>query len=132
MVRWRLEDGEKTIAEIEDIKELEDIIDKIRTNNKGKNIIYILSHPNRQFMQIGISDKIGFLNFHDSSDEPPYYSSVAEDTTNIADKIMDFYICGNYTEIPLRNCIPFKELLDTIKEFFRTGKLPNTIKWEED
>ncbi len=129
MNKWLIEDGSKTLFEITTIEELEKSLYKIKNELKDKNIIIILVHPEGHLMYIGISKSYGYLNYHDGSEEPPYYSSIGDED---AEGELNFYLNGFLSEIPLKNCIPFELLVNAINEYFKTSELPNIIKWEED
>lgn len=132
MSLWKLEDGQKMIAEIRTTEELEKVLFEMQQKLESKNLIVFLSHPEGQFMHIGLSKDLGFLNYHNTLDEPPYYSTVGDKSLTLDDGVVEFYINGYLSEIPLRNCISFEKLLTAVKDFFRTGNLSNSIEWEED
>ncbi len=129
---WTIEDGQKILSEIKDVDEIEKSILKLKLEYGEKNLIFFLVNPKGDYMQFGISNELCFLNYHNEKDEPPYYSSVNSNMIYKENEKMIFQVCGNYTEIPYRNCIDFDKVLETLKQYFQTNKLPDIIAWEED
>ena len=93
-MKWKLEDGEQKIADINSEEELERYLIEIQKNLGEQNKIIILVSPTGEFMHIGISDKYVFLNYHNADDEPPYYSSVGEyqDSEDVMEYYMNDYL----------------------------------------
>ncbi|HOV27234.1 MAG TPA: Imm1 family immunity protein [Pseudobacteroides sp.] len=129
-MKWKLEDGEKKICDINSEEELEKCLIDIQRNLKEQNKIVILVSPTGEFMYIGISNKYTFLNYHNADDTPPYYSSVGE--YEDSEEVIEYYLNDYLFEVSMRNCIIFGTMLLVVKRFFRTGILPDSIKWEED
>jgi Immunity protein Imm1 len=63
-----------------------------------------------------------------SSGDTPYLSSTGD---LIGDDLVVFRFMGDSSEFPIRHAIPIESAREAIRHFFRTGQLPDTIKWEE-
>ena len=130
---YKLMDGERVISEILSDQDLEKKLIEIRDSPNYSNPILTLVDPLGNTLTIGISKNLGFLNFIDSSGNPPYFSSVGNRSLSETNEIMVFYIEGkHFTEVPKRNCIPIETLIEVTKEYIKTGNLSTVINWEKD
>ena len=131
MQSWKLFYLKNEISEIHSVSDLENILRNIHKYVDVDNPILGLKNPNGDALTIGISHNVGFLDYMDSSRNVPYYSSVGNPSLTLEDGC-EIFDCGEATDIPRRNCIDFNTLIDVVKEFYHTGKLSESIEWEED
>jgi len=131
MQTWTIEDGIEVLYEIQDKAEIKKAILEIQSQITDKNLILLFISPDGNFMQTGISkNQNGFLNYHNRNDEPPYYSSINNKIQSM--DCEEFYLAGNYAEIPLKNCIEINLVIAALEEFYQTNALPENIEWVED
>jgi len=131
MQPWELSHLGSEISEIHSVNDLENVLRNIHKYVDVDNPILELASPNGDGLIIGIFHNIGFLDYIDSSKNPPYYASVGNRALTFKDGF-EIFNCGEATEIPRRNCIDLNTLIEVVKEFYHTGKLSESIEWEED
>jgi hypothetical protein len=130
MKQWELGDGKTTVGRISSAQELERTLKTLATSQPRSPILTLGPVEGDHFMQLGVSNDCCFLEFH-PQDDPPYYVSVGSANHAENEGIKWFDYAGTPTEIPIRNCVSFQEMLGAVAEYLETESRPKCISWEE-
>jgi len=120
--------------EVKTLTSEQDLLESLSTIPKTLNVsnpIIELENPDGDVLIIGLDKQLIFLNYSDSTMEPPYYTTV-NPAINNKDEIEMFEVNNQETEIPLRNCLPREKGEQAILYFYKTSKMSDHIRWEED
>jgi hypothetical protein len=79
-------------------------------------------------LSIGIGADLSVLSYVAGNGDPPYYISVASERD---DESRWFLFGGSMSEYSVRNCVPLEDAWNAMRVFCETGKLADTIQWEE-
>ncbi len=108
----------------------------LRALNKVKcsNPILTFLHSNGNILNIGISSDGCYINFIESSNLPPYYSSWnRNDLNQKTESTIEFKLASHTSEIPYKNIIPFNDMLEVAHFFFNKGERSTSIiDWQVD
>jgi len=88
-----------------------------------------LVSPSADTLSLGVGGPLACAMFIGASGDPPYLwalGSSPEDTD------IEFARGGTPTPVPLNRCLPFANVVEIAAAFFRDGKLPDNIDWDED
>lgn len=123
--RW----AEKPEVGIGTVEELDRLFDQLQQENIPSPVLVTVELPSSgDSLSIGLGRAESVLNFVSGSGNPPYWSSVGE---HEEDEAVDFNFMGELSEIPLRHLIPLDLARQAVRDFVRTGKLSQKVKWEE-
>jgi hypothetical protein len=111
------------------VEELDRLLDQLQQENIPSPVLVTLELPSSgDSLSIGLGRAESVLNFVSGSGNPPYWSSVGE---HEEDEAVGFNFMGELSEIPLRHLIPLDLARQAVRDFVRTGKLSQKVKWEE-
>lgn len=79
-------------------------------------------------LTIGLGRDIGILSYISEDGNPPYLVSVGELQ---GDEVIVFRFMGDWSEFPLRNGIPIAVARAAMRYFCRTGRLSESVQWEQ-
>jgi Immunity protein Imm1 len=79
-------------------------------------------------LTIGLSGPVGTLNHVLPSNDPPYMICLGNPD---AEGVIDFYLGGHHTQYLMRNTIPNALARAAALEYAESGKLPNSVAWED-
>ena len=123
--RW----AEKPEVAIGTVEELDRLLDQLQQENIPSPVLVTVElQSSGDSLSIGLGRKESVLNFVSGSGNPPYWSSVGE---HEEDEAVGFNFMGELSEIPLRHLIPLDLARQAVRDFVRTGKLSQIVKWEE-
>ncbi len=88
-------------------------------------VIYLKTQKGE--LTIGIGQHLGFIQYKDSSGEPPYLAAI--DITTKGFDYCDFDAGGTPTSIPSIYCLPIARVKDIATYFFVNEKFPKKVQW---
>lgn len=91
-------------------------------------IIALLSAPDGTSMTIGLGHQRSALASYDLGGWPSRH--VVDDTAE--DGLVHYMFTEQFTEIPLRYTIRIEEAIQACVTFMATGKIDDSLQWEED
>ncbi|WP_197040974.1 Imm1 family immunity protein [Chondromyces apiculatus] len=124
-------DGDRLLAKPQTWEELDREILNRSNNPALARAIVDIESPTAGVMSVGVSDGRACASFISGTGDPPYLKVVGEAALSPNDGVAVFTYGGDWTEIPLRNCISVDKMLAMVRHFFESGALPNWIEWEE-
>jgi hypothetical protein len=133
MSKFKLIDLTKTVAEpsieleITSVRELRLSLSELR--NRDPAFVDLVA-PNGDALTIGVSQELGFVQYVNSSLDPPYLVAI-DNRRMIEDGIMVFDAGGTPTEIALNECISMDLAIEIAEHFFLTGQLAPYVYWKE-
>ena len=132
MTRWEIEfrDGEPP-RELGDLAELDALLDRVSSEApEGRPTGVHLFSPEGACLTLALGSEESVLGFIDASCEPPYFASKGE--VEDVEPLFTFYVCSeHHTEVPRRNVVSTGAAREAAREFFRTGRRPENVAWEE-
>jgi hypothetical protein len=111
------------------IDEVEDLLDRLHDRFKnGDPTLVSIALATRDSLSIGLGRDASVLNHVREDRNPPYYISTGGggETEGIW-----FRFGGEWSEYPTRNAVPISVARAVMRQFCKTGKLPQSIEWEE-
>jgi len=121
--------AERPEVAIGTVEELDRLLDRIQQENIPSPVLVTVElQSSGDSLSIGLGRNESVLNFVSGSGNPPYWSSVGE---HEEDEAVGFNFMGELSEIPLRHLIPLDLARQALRDFVRTGKLSQIVKWEE-
>jgi hypothetical protein len=79
-------------------------------------------------LDIGAADGEAFVHVTLEGGDGPYMITLGSPKRQ---GILDLLLHGqHHTQIESRHLIPFEDALDAVREFWRTGELSSSVKWE--
>jgi Immunity protein Imm1 len=151
--KWLLVDsGRGEIGTPTNVVELEETLKNLSAIASAPNAIAVLASPNGDTLSVGISNQVGppfpeqgeedqppgvireplaCANYTQEDDTALYLYVVGDKELSRDEGVAVFRYCGEWTEIPRRNCVPVPVMIEIAKAFFTTGELPEWIDWED-
>ncbi len=114
---------------VKSLAELDALLDQLARDYPGDDAILVdVENLAGDGLAIGLGKDYSVLGFTSASGEPPYLVSKGFEAS---DELLVFYFQGHWTEFSMRNAIPISVARAAVREFLVTGKLTNTVEWEE-
>ena len=123
IIYWR----NKKTFEVNSVEELDARLDNLLKESNQEQPDMATLETEAGTLVIGLG-KHSVLSYNSPEDKPPYYVSVGDQTKQ---GITTFSYDGEATEMHNRNLIGLHEAREAVRDFFRSGKLPQNVKWEE-
>lgn len=129
LVRW--ENKSEVLPGAEAVKAF---IEKLHGQYGGNPImadIYLSDDESGASLSIGLGHpgRFSLLTWVGADKDPPYYSSCGDPN---AEGTVEFSYMTDWSEFPMWMVIDLASALQAVHEFCETGKLPETVSWQED
>ena len=118
--------GENDIA----IAQEEELREFLSTAIKQEPRVFSLISSDSGLLTIGIGMPYGFVQYTQQDHNPPYLVAV-EKSGKKSDVYIEFDSGGTPTPIPMDKCIPSSLVIEIVLYFYRNGKIPIYVEWEE-
>lgn len=128
-VCW-LVDGRGTLAQVHGVEELTAKLAEVSKHDPHAPILG-LQRGTGSLLHVGVAGDIGFLNYIEPVEGPEERAFVSVGNSAEEGSVW-FSYAGSGSEIPRRNCLPMVEVLRAAAEYFQTGRMPASVKWELD
>ena len=131
MSKIKIVDSDHTQIEL-DISEEHNLRDLLYNLLKQEPRVVIIEISNIGIFTLGVGLPYGCVQY--SKDwEPPYLMALNSATSleTSSDDELEFDSGGTPTPIPLRQCLPFDQVVGIVIYCFKNKELPQYIKWEE-
>lgn len=124
-VEWKEHSEPVAVACADDLSRL---LDRIASESKPDwPRLAVISNEGGS-LTIGLGGPVGTLNHVPPSNDPPYMICLGDPD---AEGVIDFYLAGHHTQFLMRNSIPNALARAAALEYAESGKLPNSVAWEE-
>jgi hypothetical protein len=117
------------MAPVESVEELDRQLDDLEQKARLNPLMVDLVACNGDTLSIGLGQDVSVLSWVGASGDPPYYASKGNEATQ--GETIVFSYRDQWSEFPLWSAIPTALARDAMRQFFRTGTLPNNVRWEE-
>ncbi len=124
-VEWR-EHGEPVAVACSD--DLSHLLDRIALESEPDRPPLVIVTNEGGSLTIGVGAPVSTLNHVLPSNDPPYMICLGDAD---AEGVIDFYIAGHHSQFLMRNTIPNGSARAAALEYAESGKLPDSVVWEE-
>jgi len=116
--------------EVASLNDVERLLDGIHGETFGDEapLVTVERRPGGNSLTIGLGHDISILSYIPGDNNPPYLVSVGELQ---GDGIIVFRFMGDWSEFPLKNGLPIAVARAALRDFCRTGNLPESVRWEQ-
>jgi len=127
----RLEWGETNARDVESITDLDVALDTLAVEMRAEPAMVELFAADSSSLSIGLGRPWSVISYIGPTGDPPYFHSVAVDPVTEEDPVV-FLFRGQYSDFPPQSCVLTDVAREAARLFFRTGKRPTNVTWEED
>jgi hypothetical protein len=121
--------GREIVGNVQDLDALLDRLDREARRNGRPISVGLTRQGGAGTLSIVVGAGRSLLDHVPEDNDPPYLASVGDEDV---DRPFIFYVGdGHYSELPWRHTIPGPQARDAARVFFRTGRLDDTVTWDE-
>ena len=124
-VEWREDSEPVAVTCSEDLSRL---LDGLASGFESAQPSLVVIYNEGGALTVGVGASVSTLNHVPPSNDPPYMISLGN-----ADEegVIDFYLAGHHTQLLMRHTIPNGLARAAALEYAGSGKLPDSVAWEE-
>ena len=120
--------GEGHEALIDSVRALDTLLDHLQGEAAVEPFMAEVTASSGDSLALGLGTAATVLSWVAASGEPPYFSSLGDET---ADGVLVFRYAGSWSEYPASSAISYEEGRQAVREFLLTGTRPANRAWTE-
>ena len=132
MAGWVLLDWDRKLSDVDSVEQLDTLLSSLCRLCKFPNGIANLVSPKGHTLSLGISGRLGCLNYIDADENAPSLTVLGDPSLTYENGgVVNFMYEDQVTEILRRNCVSVDVMLRAARHFYQTEGLPDWLTWEE-
>lgn len=125
--RARLEWTGGDAVEIGSREELDRVVDRLHAEAEDEPFIVELVIDGGGILSVGLGRSETVLSYMGATLDPPYFQTAG----GAGDRPVTFRYRGDWSEFPPDSAVPLEQGRAALREFFSTGRRPDSLVWRE-